>query len=122
MGFRRHLSWLSGVWLCCQVAVLTTTPVSLLVHTPQAADAITCTCTHTGHDECPMHHPKQKRCQCRSTTDPDAASLISLLGPIAVLTDMPARLAPPLATPSSDRQATRFASFVAVPAGPPPRA
>jgi hypothetical protein len=111
-------------WLSSQLSVLTAAPLSLLLHAPQAADAIACTCAHTGHDECPMHHPKSKKsgCECRSTTDPDAASILSLLGPIAVLSDAPARNAPPSITQLPDSPITRFTSLVESPDGPPPRA
>lgn len=99
-------------------------PLSLFTHAPQAADAVTCTCIHTGTAECPMHHPVKKKsgCECRSGTDPDAANIVSLLGPIAVLASAPAHLAPPPITQLPDYSITRFASVFAPPDGPPPRA
>ena len=104
-----------------------TAPLSLLTHAPEAADAVTCTCAHTGHGECPMHHPKPKDtkprgCECRSGTDPDAANIVSLLGPIAVLAVTQSQLAPPAITKSPVRPITQFIDFVASPDGPPPRA
>jgi hypothetical protein len=104
--------------------VLTAAPASLFAHAPQAADAVTCTCIHTGNAQCPMHHPKsQKRgCECRNTTDPDAANIVSLLGPIAVLTSAPAHLMPPSITQLPIYPINKFSDFVPVPAGPPPRA
>jgi len=113
-------------WLCCQLS-LAAAPLSLLAHPSQAADSITCTCVH-GHDGpdayCPMHHPGKSKsgCECRSTTDPDAATIVSLLGPVAVLASAPSRLAPPAITKSPIHQITRFISVVAPPDGPPPRA
>ena len=104
--------------------MLTAAPASLFAHPLQVADAITCTCVHTGNAECPMHRPKsQKRgCECRNTTDPDAANLISLIGPSAVLAATPSQLAPPAIAKSPVRPITQFIDFVAPPDGPPPRA
>jgi hypothetical protein len=121
---RRRLSWIAGGWLCCQLSLLTAAPLSLAAHPPEAADAVTCTCVHTGTAECPMHHPKQQKrgCECRNTTDPDAANLVTLLGPIAVLASAPSHLAPPPITRLPDYPITRFIAFVTPPDGPPPRA
>src|SRR5580765_7571277 len=93
---RRRLSWIACGWLCCQLSVLTAAPLSLLSNTSQGADPITCTCVHGANASCPMHHPAQPKpnCQCRSTTDPGAATLISLLGPTAVLASAPHDAAP----------------------------
>jgi hypothetical protein len=123
-ALRKRLSWIACGWLCCQLSLLTAAPAALCAHPLEAADAVTCTCIHTGNAECPMHHPKsQKRgCECRNTTDPDAASLVSLIGPIAVLAATPHRLAPPAIAKSPVRPITQFIDFVAPPDGPPPRA
>jgi hypothetical protein len=71
-----------------------------------------------------MHHPaSQKRgCECRNSTDPDAANIVSLLGPMAVLVTASASLMPPALAKSPDHHITSFISFVRVPDGPPPRA
>jgi len=71
-----------------------------------------------------MHHPAKKTpgCQCRSTTDPDAATVVSLLGPVAVLASAPSRLAPPAIAKSPIHHITKFIGFDAPPDGPPPRA
>jgi hypothetical protein len=89
-----------------------------------AADSVTCTCAHAGATECPMHHSKPKKdgCECRSTTDPDAGAVLSLLGPIAVLTDSPARVPTPPITQLPDYPITQFRSIPVPPDGPPPRA
>ena len=123
--FRRSLSWVVCGWLCCQLSLLTAAPLSLLVdkmHT--AADAITCTCAHSGNAECPMHHskPVKRGCECRGTTDPGADALLSMLGPIAVLADAPAVMAPADITGSPNQHITQFASVIASPTSPPPRA
>jgi hypothetical protein len=112
----------AAAWLFTQLSILAATPASLLAHAPQAADAIACTCSHTGHDQCPMHHPKSKNgCDCRSNHDPDAASLVSLLGPIAVMPDAIANIAEPPITQLPTYPITRFSSAVPPPDGPPPR-
>jgi len=124
IALRRRLSWIACGWLCCQLSLLTAAPASLFAHPLRAADAITCTCVHTGSAECPMHRPKSQKpgCECRNTTDPDAASLTSLIGPIAVMTSAPLHVTPASTTKLSDYSITRFVSFVASPDGPPPRA
>jgi hypothetical protein len=120
------------MWLVTQASILAAAPVSLLEHSPHAADAIACTCAHTGHDECPMHHPRasdteknflqKRRCQCRSAQDPDAASLVSLLGPIAVMPHAIAPVAAPPITQLPTYPLNKFAVHVVAPDGPPPRA
>ena len=112
-------------WLCCQLSLLTAAPLSLLadrVHT--AADALTCTCAHTGNAECPMHHskPAKRSCECRGTTDPGAAALLSMLGPIAVLADaIPNTPTPPI-TQLPNYPLTQFIDTLSPPTAPPPRA
>jgi hypothetical protein len=120
---RQHVAWIVCGWLCCQLSLLTAAPLSLFESSPHAADAISCTCAHGANGQCPMHHPANPKpdCQCRNTTDPDAAAIVSLLGPIAVLADAPTHAAPLSVTSSPHHQVTEFASFVASPDGPPPR-
>jgi hypothetical protein len=121
---RQRLGWIVSGWLCCQLSLLTAAPLSLFASAPHAADSMTCTCVHGANAQCPMHHPARPKpdCQCRSTTDPDAAAIVSLLGPIAVLADAPAHATTPPITRLPDYSTTRFTSFIASPDGPPPRA
>jgi len=121
---RRGLSWVICGWLCCQLSILTAAPLSLLSGMPHAADSVTCTCAHAGATECPMHHskPKKNGCECRSTTDPDAGAVLSLLGPIAVLADAPANVPAPSITQLPNHPITQFVSVIVPPASPPPRA
>jgi hypothetical protein len=123
-AFRRKLAWIACGWLCCQLSLLAAAPGSLFAHAPQAADSVTCTCVHTGNAACPMHRPakKQSGCECRNTTDPDAANIVSLIGPIAVMAVSPAHMEPRSITRLPNSTITRFVSFVAPPDGPPPRA
>ena len=123
-ALRQRLAWIACGWLCCQLSLLAAAPFSLFANATHSQDSVACTCVHTGTAQCPMHHPQpQKRgCECRNTTDPDAANVVSLLGPIAVLACAPSRLAPPAITQLPVYSITRFASFIAAPDGPPPRA
>lgn len=90
-AWRRHFVWIIGVWLLSQSSAMILVPVSLCAGNGASAIGQTCTCAHADGQECPMHHTKSKTrpqssCSCRSTTDVPAATLASLLGPIAVLT------------------------------------
>jgi hypothetical protein len=120
----RRLSWIACAWLSCQLSLLAAAPLSLSAHGPEAPDAITCTCAHTGNVLCPMHHPANPKpgCECKNSTDPGAANLVALLGPIAVLAGAPARLTPPSITQSPIHSISKFSDFIPIPAGPPPRA
>jgi len=122
-ALRARISWIACAWLCCQLSVLAAAPFSLLQHSA-AADPIACTCVHTGNAQCPMHHPvPQKRgCECRNTTDPDAATVVSLLGPIAVLAGPASSLTPPAVAESPAHHVAKFVGFIAILDGPPPRA
>jgi len=121
---RRRLTWIACGWLCCQLSILTAAPLTLLSDMPHAADAVACTCAHAGAAECPMHHskPKKQGCECRSTTDPDAGAVLSMLGPIAVLAVAPSASLPTEIAKSPNHQITKFASRFTPPASPPPRA
>jgi len=124
-GVRRRLLWLACLWLSAQVAALAAVPVSMCSMARQAAEAPGCTCIHTANATCPMHHPAKSPsgCNCRGTSpDPGSLTVVSLLGPIAVLPDAASTLAPPPATQSPIPQIAGFSNFVAVPDGPPPRA
>ncbi len=70
-----------------------------------------------------MHHsqPRKSGCSCRSAADPGDATLVSFLGPIAVLADAQPLTAPASSTDSPARPIASFASFVTSPDGPPPR-
>src|SRR5262245_45934679 len=122
-GLRRHAVAIICGWLCCQLS-LTAAPLSMFVVAPEAADSITCACVHGENAQCPMHHPAKPKpdCQCRNATNPDAAAIVSLLGPIAVLADAPTYVTAPAITRLPNHPITRFLSFFAPPDGPPPRA
>ena len=122
---RRRLSWIACGWLLCQLAVITVTPVSLCAGAARALEEPGCTCVHTGNAQCPMHHPAKSPsgCNCRSNApDPGSMTALSLLGPMAVLTNTPARVTPPAITQLPTYPITKFIGLVAPPDGPPPRA
>jgi hypothetical protein len=121
---RRHITWIVCGWLCCQLSVLTAAPLSLSANAEHAADSMSCTCVHTGNAQCPMHHPAKPKpaCECRNTSDPDAATIISLLGPLAVLAAASQHTTSLSITKSPDHSIARFVNVAAPPDGPPPRA
>jgi hypothetical protein len=88
---RRHLSRAVGVWLACQLGVLTTAPLSLagiLVH--GGAEGAMCTCGTSGPGHyCPMHgkhqdhigtQPDPDECVLRSGSPAADVTLVSLMG------------------------------------------
>ena len=121
---RRHIVWIACGWLCCQLSVLTAAPLSLFANAPHANDAMSCTCVHGTDAQCPMHHPAKPTSdhECRSATDPDATAIVTLLGPIAGLSDTAVPLTALPITQLPDYPITRFTSLVSSPDGPPPRA
>jgi hypothetical protein len=121
---RQRATWIVSGWLCCQLSLLTAVPLSLVAGLSHAADPISCTCVHGGNAQCPMHHPANRKpdCQCRNAADPDAAAIVSLLGPIAVLADAPAHVTSLALSQLPNYPITRFISVFAPPDGPPPRA
>jgi hypothetical protein len=122
---RVHVAHLAGGWLAFQLCLLTAVPAVLCAPDPNAEFEIACTCAH-GEGEgqsCPMHHPSNASpdCSCRSTSDPRAAIVASLIGPTA-------ELAPVASTPvpASVTEPARFVSAepldsAAPPDSPPPR-
>ena len=63
------------------------------VDVARASVSATCSCSNDDSQACPMHHPtdttprSKSDCACRSTTDPAAAVLVSLVGPVAIMPD-----------------------------------
>lgn len=121
---RRHLSWVVGTWLICQLSVLALTPVAICTGAPVHATGVTCTCAHGDDQACPMHHPgaAPKPCSCRSTNDAGSVIVAALLGSAAVLPHAVENV--PLASVSEISQsAVSFHSDRSrVPDAPPPRA
>ena len=80
---RRHLSWLVGGWLACQVAALAAAPVTLCVSTPAPArhNAVCCPGLKPGQ-VCPMHHTREGVQTC-AMVSPCGASDTALLPLVA---------------------------------------
>ncbi len=71
---RRALSRIAVTWLLCQVATLTFAPAALWSGSAEAL--LECTCAHSSHGTCPMHHapaPKSAQCVLGSADDGDVA-------------------------------------------------
>src|SRR4051812_34889130 len=125
--WRRQLGRIAGAWLALQLAVLAVVPTALAASMPAAAGT-TCACPHGSGGTsavCPMHHGARNTepaCSCRSTADPAAAIVASLLGPTAVL--VPVTGAAPLVAASRVNRSPSRSSIDAdiVPDAPPPRA
>jgi hypothetical protein len=119
---------LAAVWFCSQIVGLAASPTVLCLEASHAAAAVECTCGHEGATECPMHHhattksTSKSNCACRSTTDPDAAVLRSLLGPTAVMPDVSPHSVPLFSSAFHPISVLQPLSPFGVPDGPPPRA
>ena len=104
---------------------MTATPLGLCVASATAVSAEECTCSHDDGQACPMHPGAEKSkssCSCRSTTDPSATVLASLLGPSA---DLPAAMEvaePVLFAQSVPQVESSPIDAFALPDAPPPRA
>ncbi len=122
---RQHLTRVAMIWLLCHASVLTGVPVSLSAMPDALASEQACTCAHSGATECPMHHqaqaPSKSPCSCRSTADPQAATLGSLLGPIAVLT-APGQVIRLVYSDAASSLTVPLIDTPTVPDAPPPRA
>ena len=121
---RQSVRWLAGVWLCSQLAMMAVTSATLCAGRVDAA-APACTCVHADNATCPMHHPAQSRstCNCRSNTpDPASLTVVSLLGPVAVMPTAITALAEPPITQLPTYPINKFTVAPAAPDGPPPRA
>lgn len=122
---RQHRAWLVAGWLLAQAAFMTATPLGLCVASATAAPADECTCAHDDGQACPMHPEAGKSkssCSCRSTTDPSAVVMASLIGPNA---DLPAAIetaVPDLFVRSVPQFESSPIEAFSLPDAPPPRA
>ena len=123
----RRARWIVIGWLMGQAASLAASPIAFCHASADAASATACTCAHAANQPCPMHrHAAAPRpasnCACRSTTNPDVATLAALLGPSAAV--MPAAASSAVVAPVSllPRASIRVPFEVVIPPdGPPPR-
>jgi hypothetical protein len=93
---RGHLSWIAGIWLACQVGVLTTAPLSLAgIFVHGGAEGAICTCGTAGPGHyCPMHgkhqdhadtQPGPDECVLRSGSPASDVTLVSLISGIGLI-------------------------------------
>jgi hypothetical protein len=85
---RRHLSWLIGVWLVCQVAGVAAAPVTFCCKdVPSSHDDEECCPGLLPGQVCPMHHTTagKRECKMRNACAPSDAALMALAGSIGVL-------------------------------------
>lgn len=121
---RRHLSWLIGACLACQLAGIAAAPIALCCKDlPISDDDTECCAGLMPGQVCPMHHTKagERECRMRDVCAPSDAALIALAGGVGVL---------PSATPvvssfdvgpvAADLSATALLRAVR-PEAPPPR-
>jgi hypothetical protein len=125
---RLRVWWLVPSWLLCQVVVMTASPSALCFELSRASATAECTCSHDDGKLCPMHHtrgtrvPLKSDCGCRSTADPAAALLQSLLGPTAEMTDVSRHAAPLSSSALHPVSVLQPLNPFVIPDGPPPRA
>jgi hypothetical protein len=122
-SIRQSRAWLVAGWLLAQAAFATATPLGLCV-AAGVAPAGECTCSHEDGRPCPMHpdaHKSAPSCSCRSTTDPAAIIMASLVGPSAVLPDAMAVARPQVLARPLIRLESSPISAASTPDAPPPR-
>jgi len=126
---RRILSALTTVWVCCHAAGLIASPLAVCVGAFHQSADTECTCAHGGdHATCLMHHSVPARsssksdCSCRSTADPHEATLVAIVGPIAVMVQRAEFDEPFCVSTLTADSARHLQSAPLAPDGPPPRA
>jgi hypothetical protein len=126
---RPQLARVAGGWLVFHLCLLVSVPTALRPTMSAKTVAAECTCDHLGAQVCPMHHPRSsstresggQSCACRSTSDPVAVLIGSLIGPQAVLASSASLFAPvdsSLRAPSFNPHPLESNS---IPESPPPR-
>lgn len=121
---RRVLGPVAAAWLIFQAASLTFAPVEAFMRAGGAA-LLSCSCSHTDHGMCPMHHPASPRandCLMKSAHDSGAAIFSMFLGPIGLVPGAAAEAAPAASTPLAHAHVQTFTLRSAPPDPPPPRA
>jgi hypothetical protein len=124
---RARVAHVAVGWLVFQLCLLASVPTVLCSPDPNAiALEAACTCGHADAEgqSCPMHHPSTSPstdCSCRSTTDPRAAIVASLIGPIAVLAPVASPMAPATVAAPARVVSADPLEFAVVPDSPPPR-
>jgi hypothetical protein len=121
---RRVLGPVAAAWLIFQVASLTFAPVEALTRAGGAA-LLECSCSHSDHGMCPMHHPASPRandCLMKSAHDSGAAIFSMFLGPVGLVPGPTPEVVPATSTPLTSAGVQRFSPRPGPPDPPPPRA
>ncbi len=86
---RRHLSWLIGAWLACQIAGIAAAPITFCCKdVPTSHDESECCTGLKPGQTCPMHHTTKdgkRECKMRNACGSSDASLMALAGCLAPL-------------------------------------
>jgi hypothetical protein len=85
---RRHLSWLIGAWLTCQIAGVAAAPVTFCCKdVPASHDEVECCAGLKPGQVCPMHHTTagKRECKMRNACGQADAALMALAGGVGVV-------------------------------------
>lgn len=126
---RTRAAGVAAAWLAVHLSLLVSVPTTLCSADPGPSAKASCECRHETGAVCPMHQGKgaarskapSRVCSCQSATDPLLATVASLLGPLAVLPQSTARLAPPVSVAWTAPAASASLDTPTVPDSPPPR-
>jgi hypothetical protein len=118
----------AAAWLAVHLSLLVSVPATLCAESVASAKA-SCDCPHEVGAVCPMHQGKSaatrkapaRVCSCQSTADPMLATVASMLGPLAVLTQSVPQIAPPIGLAWAVHPSSVSLDAPAIPDSPPPR-
>ena len=115
---RRHLSWIVGAWLVCQVGIVTAAPLLLTVD-----DLCTCPTAIPGA-ACPMHHAHHNAGECtlKSAAPVSALTLASMIGGVGVIPPVQTISTPIVTAGLLPALPAAVISRAERPESPPPRA
>src|SRR3954463_3163460 len=84
---RRHMSWVVGVWLVCQLAGVVAAPLAFCCRTVQVDDDEVCCPGLLPGQMCPMHHKREgeRTCKMRDACNRADAGLVALAGVVGLL-------------------------------------
>ena len=126
---RTRAAGVAAAWLAVHLCLLVSVPTTLCSADPALSAKASCECSHETGAVCPMHKGKHaakpkapsRVCSCQSAADPLLATVTSLLGPLAVLTQSTSRLAPPVAVAWAAQALPTSLDTPTVPDSSPPR-
>jgi hypothetical protein len=123
-AIRRHLSWVAGGWLVCQLGLVPATSLALNLWAIASESHAECTCGHGDGAMCPMHHralPRPGTCTLRGTPDADSNAFPLFWSHIVI--EASTNTLSPFVTWEPTLTAVHFPiDWLMVPDPPPPRA